>query len=368
MTEVSQPIQQVAAQAAQPAEQALAQLLADPQIEEIMINGPQKTFVISGGRKYAHNLGFRDDRELRAVISNMVHAAGRTLDDGAPLVDVRLPDGSRLNAVIAPLASATTVTIRRFVLRERTLDDLVKLGMVGGGPAQFLNAAVRSGINMLICGGTGTGKTTLLGALCSTIDKTERIVTIEETRELYLDNVLEDVAALECQLVPGGRVTIRDLVKNALRMRPTRIIVGEVRGAEAFDVLTAMNSGHEGSMCTIHANNAREALFKMHTYALMSGEGAPSAAIVEMVARAIQIVVFCKRMRDGESRQVDTIFEVTGIQDGVISGQEIFVSHGSELRWTGIRPKCEAQFQEHGHDLSKLFRDTHGAFERRTYW
>jgi pilus assembly protein CpaF len=227
---------------------------------------------------------------------------------------------------------------------------------------------VRSGINMLICGGTGSGKTTLLGALCSCVDPQERVVTIEETRELYLDHVLEDVCALECQLVPGGRVTIRDLVKNALRMRPTRIIVGEVRGPEAFDVLTAMNSGHEGSMCTIHANNAREALFKLHTCALMTGEGAPSAALLEMVARAIQIVIFCKRMRDGETRQIDTIFEVTGLQNGVISGQEVFSSQGNELRWTGVRPQIEAQLVRNGFDMSKVFRDTSSAFDRRNRW
>lgn len=352
----------------QPAEQALAQILADPQVEEVMLNGPHKAFVISGGRKLSHDFGFSSDHELRAIVSGMVHAAGRTLDETSPLVDVRLPDGSRLNAVIAPLASSTTVTIRRFVLRERTLDDLIKLGMVGSGPGQFLNAAVHSGINMLICGGTGTGKTTLLGALCSAVDPRERVVTIEETRELYLDHVLEDVCALECQLVPGGRITIRDLVKNALRMRPTRIIVGEVRGAEAFDVLTAMNSGHEGSMCTIHANNAREALFKLHTYALMTGESAPSAALLDMVARAIQLVVFCKRLRDGETRQVDTIFEVTGLQNGVISGQELFSSHGNELRWTGVRPQCEAQLVRNGFDPSKVFREAANSFDRRTRW
>lgn len=349
-------------------EQRLMALLADPSIEEIMINGPRKTFVISGGRKTCHDLGFTGDEELLEVISRMVSAAGRTLDDHTPLVDVRLKDGSRLNAVITPLAPATTVTIRRFVLRERTLDDLIKLNMLSEKPGAFLRSAMGAGINMLICGGTSTGKTTLMNALCACIAASERIVTIEETRELYLDHALEDVCALECHLVPGGQITVRELVKNALRMRPDRIVVGEVRGAEALDVLTAMTTGHDGSMCTIHADNPREALFKLHTYAQMSGEGLPRHAVMEMVVRAIQLVVFCKRARDGESRQVDTIFEVTGLQDGVIIGQDLWDRRKGELSWTGQRPQCEARLNEYGYDLSRLFREEDALFERRTRW
>ncbi len=348
---------------ASPAER-LGALLADPKVEEVMINGPHRAFVISGGRKSRHDLGFTDDRELRSVITGMVHSSGRTLDDAMPLVDVRLPDGSRLNAVLAPLAPATTVTIRRFVLRERSLDDLVKLGMLVAGPARFLEAALRSGVNLLICGGTSSGKTTLLNALCGCIEPHERVVTVEETRELYLDHALEDVCALECHVLASGQVTIRDLVKNALRMRPDRIIVGEVRGPEALDVLTAMTSGHEGSMCTLHADNARDALHKMHTYALMTGEGVPRSAALEMVARAVQLVVFCKRVHDGDSRQVDTIFEVTGLQDGVIGGQEVFTRRDGELAWTGVRPQIEQRLAERGYDLRAVFRDKPTPFER----
>lgn len=352
-------------------EQALATLLSDPQVEEVMINGPHKAFVIRGGRKIAKQLGFGDDDELRAVIGGMVRTSGRVLDASSPLVDVRLPDGSRLNVVIAPLAPATTVTIRRFVLRERTLDDLVQLGMLSAGPSQFLKAAVQSGLNLLICGGTSTGKTTLLNALCACIGPDERIVTIEETRELALDHLLEDVCALEAHLMPGGKlITIRDLVKNAMRMRPNRIIVGEVRGPEALDVLTAMTSGHEGSMCTLHADNPREALAKMHTYTLMTGEGMPSNAVLEMITRSVNLVIFCKRTREGEHRQVDTIFEVTGLQSDVITGQEIFVRRDGELVWTGVRPQCEARLNGQGHDISRVFRDTgtSNPFERRSYW
>jgi pilus assembly protein CpaF len=343
----------------------LAALLADPRIEEVMINGPHKAFVISGGRKRRVELQFRDDHELRDCISRLISLSGRTLDETTPLADVRLADGSRLNAVIAPLAPATTVTIRRFVLRERTLDDLVTLRMLSQTPASFLRSAVMAGLNFLICGGTSTGKTTLLNGLCACIDGDERVITIEETRELYLDHALEDVCSLESHLVGGTRITIRDLVKNALRMRPNRIIVGEVRGAEALDVLTAMTSGHQGSMCTIHADTPREALHKLYTYTLMTGEGVPDSAARDMIARALNLVVLCKRGRDGESRHVDTIYEVTGVQGDVITGQELFVQRDGELRWTGVRPQCEAWMRAEGYDVSALFRDTAFSFERR---
>lgn len=354
--------------ATQPADQVLATLLADPLTEEVMINGPSKIWTITAGRKIRHALAFEDDDELRAAIGRLASAANRALDEHSPLVDVRLPDGSRLNAVIAPLAPATTVTLRRFVLRERTLDDLVKLGVLSADPSAFLQAAVRSGINILICGGTSTGKTTLLNALCSCVEPDERIVTIEETRELALDHTHEDVCALECHTVAGGKITIRDLVKNALRMRPNRIIVGEVRGPEALDMLTAMSSGHEGSMCTVHADSPREALAKLHTYALMTGEGIPSSAVLDMIGRSVQLVVFCRRARDGDTRYVDTIFEVTGIQSGVITGHELWTRQDGELRWSGVRPQCEARLTDHGHDLARVFRSASPALDRRSYW
>src|SRR5690606_31666766 len=221
---------------------------------------------------------------------------GRRLDETSPMVDARLPDGSRLNAVIPPLtARSTHVTIRKFVLRARTLDDLVELGTLPPQAAGFLEAAVRAGLNLLIAGGTGSGKTTCLNALGACVaGLEERVVTIEETAELQLEGVLPDCVALQGRPpnVEGtGAVSIRSLVKNALRMRPTRIVVGEVRGAEALDMLTAMNSGHDGSMCTIHANGPRQALGKLRTYALMAEEALPAVAVTEMVAEAVDLVV-----------------------------------------------------------------------------
>lgn len=348
-------------------EEGLEALLADPTVEEVMINGPEKTFVISAGRKVRHELRFADDDELRGIVACKVRSAGRVLDDTSPLADVRLPDGSRLNVVIPPLAPMTTVTIRRFVLRERSLDDLMRLGMLGDKPATFLRAALNAGINMLICGGTSSGKTTLLNALCASIERGERVITIEDTRELYLDHALDDVCALEAHVIPGGQVTIRDLVRNALRMRPDRIIVGEVRGTEALDVMTAMTTGHDGSLCTIHADSPREALFKLQTYALFAGDGLPRAAVMEMVVRAIQLVIFCRRARDGETRQIDTIFEVTGLQEGVVVGQEIFTQRQGELSWTGVRPQIEARLQARGYDLARVFQEE-PRFELRNRW
>ena len=274
------------------------------------------------------------------------------------MVDARLKDGSRLNAVIPPLTShSAQVTIRKFALRARTLDDLVALGTLSPEAQGFLEAAVRSGLNLLISGGTGSGKTTCLNALGASISGLEeRVVTIEETAELQLEPVLPDCVALQSRppnAEGAGGVTIRALVKNALRMRPTRIVVGEVRGGEALDMLTAMNSGHEGSMCTLHANGPREALNKLRTYALMAEEALPAEAITEMIAEAVHLVVQLRMESASGRRLVASIYEVTGMEGGAVSGSELFRVEGGALRWTGIRPRCAERLEAAGFPQSE---------------
>lgn len=322
---------------------ALQPLLDDPDVEEIIVNGPQRVFAISGGRKRLSDVVFESDEQLLGLLRRALGPLGRRLDETSPMVDARLPDGSRLNAVMPPLAlGGTHATIRKFLLRARTLEDLVALDALTPDAAAFLGASVRSGLNMLIAGGTGSGKTTCLNALGSSVaGLEERVVTIEETAELQLEPVLPDCVALQARqpnAEGAGGVSIRELVKNALRMRPTRIVVGEVRGAEALDMLTAMNSGHDGSMCTIHANGAREALTKLRTYALMADEGIPAQAVTEMIAEAIQLVVHL-RMDPSGRRRISSIYEVTGIEGDQVSGSEIFAHDGGRLRWSGIRPR-----------------------------
>jgi pilus assembly protein CpaF len=244
------------------------------------------------------------------------------------MVDARLPDGSRLNAVIPPLSMRWThVTIRKFLLRARTLDDLVGLESLTAEVAGFLEAAVQAGLNVLISGGTGSGKTTCLNALGASIaGAQERVVTIEETAELQLESMLPDCVALQARLpnVEGaGAVSIRSLVKNALRMRPTRIVVGEVRGGEALDMLSAMNSGHEGSMCTIHANGPRQALSKLRTYAMMAEEALPARALTEMIAEAIDLVVHLRLETASGRRVVASVYEVTGLEHPAEAGPHV---------------------------------------------
>ena len=331
----------------------LQPLLDDPQVEEIIVNGPQRVFTIAGGRKRLSDVVFEDDEQLLQLLRRALGPLGRRLDETSPMVDARLADGSRLNAVIPPLAAGGThATIRKFLLRARTLDDLVALETLAPEAAAFLEAAVRAGLNMLIAGGTGSGKTTCLNALGASVSGlAERVVTIEETAELQLGSVLPDCVALQARLANAegaGGVSIRALVKNALRMRPTRIVVGEVRGAEALDMLTAMNSGHDGSMCTIHANGPREALSKLRTYALMAEEALPAAAVSEMIAEAIQLVVHLRLDASGK-RLVSSIYEVTGLEGDAVAGSELFALAGGRLRWTGIRPRRASRLLEAGY-------------------
>jgi pilus assembly protein CpaF len=324
----------------------LQPLMDDPHVEEIIVNGPQRIFAIRNGRKEAVSDAYFDsDDELRQLVKRIVGTAGRRLDEASPMVDVRLRDGSRLNAVIAPAATRwTSLTIRKFAMRVHSLDQLVELGALPPSAAEFLDAAVQAGVNILVSGQTGSGKTTLLNALGASIAALdERVVTVEEVPELQLDRQLPDCVALQVRArnVEGvGEITIRDLVRNALRMRPTRIIVGEVRGAEALDMLLAMNTGHDGSLTTIHGNSPRDALDRLATLAMMAGERLGGEELARMVARTIELVVQLRVTARTGQRSVVSVFEVTGVEGGVIAGHEIWGLDHGRLVWRGRPPRC----------------------------
>ena len=324
----------------------LQPLMDDPRVEEIIVNGPLRIFTIRDGRKeQATGIYFETDDELRQLVKRAVSSAGRRLDEASPMVDVRLRDGSRLNAIVPPASTRwTSVTIRKFVLRAQSLHELVELGALPAAAADFLDAAVQGGVNILVSGQTGSGKTTLLNALGASIAALdERVVTVEEVPELSLDRQLPDCVGLQVRgkNVEGvGEISIRDLVRNALRMRPTRIIVGEVRGAEALDMLMAMNTGHEGSLTTIHGNSPRDALDRLATLATMAGERLSGDELVRMVSRTIELVVQLRvTMRTGQ-RRVTSIFEVTGVESGVITGHELWGLEHGRLVWRGRPPRC----------------------------
>jgi len=336
----------------------LQPLMDDPRVEEIIVNGPLRVFTIRDGRKeQTAGVYFDNDDELRQLVRRVVSSAGRRLDEASPMVDVRLRDGSRLNAVIPPASTRwTSVTVRKFVLRAQSLQDMVELGALSAAAAEFLDASVQAGVNILVSGQTGSGKTTLLNALGASIaGLDERVVTVEEVPELQLDRRLPDCVALQARgkNVEGvGEISIRDLVRNALRMRPTRIIVGEVRGAEALDMLLAMNTGHDGSLTTIHGNSPRDALDRLATLATMAGERLASDELVRMVSRTIELVVQLRvTMRTGQ-RRVSSIFEVTGIEGGVISGHELWGLEQSRLVWRGRPPRCVDKMAAHGIDYA----------------
>ncbi|HEV7661948.1 MAG TPA: ATPase, T2SS/T4P/T4SS family [Chloroflexota bacterium] len=332
----------------------LQPLMDDPRVEEIIVNGPLRIFTIREGRKeQAVGVYFDTDDDLRQLVKRVVGSAGRRIDEASPMVDVRLRDGSRLNAVIAPAATRwTSLTIRKFVLRAQSLDELVHLGALPATAAEFLDVAVQAGVNILVSGQTGSGKTTLLNALGASIAALEeRVVTVEEVPELQLDRQLPDCVALQVRAknVEGvGEITIRDLVRNALRMRPTRIIVGEVRGAEALDMLLAMNTGHEGSLTTIHGNSPRDALDRLATLAMMAGERLANEELVRMVSRTIELVIQLRvSLRTGQ-RRIASIFEVTGLEAGVISGHELWGTEHGHLVWRGRPPRCLDKLAAHG--------------------
>ncbi len=333
----------------------LEPLLADDTVSEIMVNGPYSVYVERGGRLTRADAAFDDEAHLRRIIERIVSPLGRRVDDSSPLADARLPDGSRVNIILPPLAIAgPVVTIRKFTRRPLRTADLVRLGTLTPQAEDFLRTCVAGRLNVLVSGGTGSGKTTTLNALSASIGADERVITIEDAAELQLQQ--PHVVALESRppnLEGRGEVTIRQLVRNALRMRPDRIILGEVRGAEALDLLMALNTGHDGSLSTVHANGPRDALSRLETMTLMAGTELPLRAVREQIASAVQIVVQQERLSDGR-RAVIHIMELTGMVGDMISMQDVFVrsAAASELRPTGLYPACAATLADRGFPLA----------------
>src|SRR5207342_1270296 len=279
----------------------LERLLADESVTEIMVNGPYDIWIERGGRLSQSDVVFNDEWHLRRIINKMVAQVGRRIDESSPMVDARLPDGSRVNAVIPPLSlSGPLITIRKFSRKRLTLDDMIKMGTLSQETVEFLQRCIKAQLNMLISGGTGSGKTTLLNALSTAIPNEERIVTIEDAAELQMAQ--RHVLRLEARppnIEGEGHIPIRDLVRNSLRMRPDRIIVGEVRGAEALDMLQAMNTGHDGSLSTVHSNSPRDGLHRIETMVMMAGYDLPLRAIRQHIAAALDLLVHIDRMEDG---------------------------------------------------------------------
>jgi pilus assembly protein CpaF len=303
----------------------LEPLLADPAVSEIMVNGPHLIWVEREGRLYETQLRFDNESHLRRIINKMVGQIGRRIDESSPMVDARLPDGSRVNAIIPPLSlSGPLLTIRKFAQHRFDANELVTIGTLSQQAHDFLNLSIKARLNILISGGTGSGKTTLLNALSAALPDSDRIVTIEDAAELQLAQ--RHVLRLESRpknIEGEGEISIRDLVRNALRMRPDRIIVGEVRGAEALDMLQAMNTGHEGSMSTVHSNSARDALSRVETMVLMAGFDLPVRAIRQYLASALDLIVQLERLEDG-TRHVTSITEVQRMESDVITLQPLY--------------------------------------------
>lgn len=314
----------------------LSPLLRSPRISEIMINGPHVVFVESAGKLFDSGVRFFNEQHLISIIQRIVEPLGRHIDDASPMVDARLPDGSRVNAVIPPLAlHGAALTVRKFADRKLTTDDLIAFGSMTREMALFLQEAVRSRKNILVSGGTGSGKTTLLNVLSLFIPEDERVITVEDSAELKLTHPnLVNLEARPANIEGKGRISIRDLVINTLRMRPDRIIVGECRGAEALDMLQAMNTGHDGSLTTAHANNPRNALARLENMVMMAGFELPSTAIREQIASALDIIVQQTRLVDG-SRKVVKITEVTGREGNQILLQDIFTFEQTGLDSNG---------------------------------
>lgn len=334
----------------------IEQLLLDADVSEIMVNGPKQIYVEKQGKLIRTDITFGNDEHVLRIIDRIVAPLGRRVDESSPMVDARLPDGSRVNAIIRPLAlNGPTVTIRKFRKDKLTINDLVRFGSMSQDMADFLGACVKARTNIVVAGGTGSGKTTLLNVLSNFIPEDERIITVENAAELQLQQ--DHVVSLESRPpnVEGrGEITIRDLVINSLRMRPERIIVGECRGGETLDMLQAMNTGHDGSMTTIHANTPRDAVGRIETMCLMAGMDLPARAIREQIASAVQLFVQQSRLKDG-SRKVTQITEVSGMEGDVVVMQDIFVFEQTgidergkiigQLRPTGVRPKFIEKFE-----------------------
>ena len=343
-------------------------LLRDPAINEVMVNGPDHVYVERNGKIVLTDVHFVDEAHVRRIIDKIVSQIGRRVDEATPMVDARLPDGSRVNVIVHPLAiGGPFMTIRRFAADPYQVHDLVSFGTITEQVANFIDACVRGRLNVVVSGGTGTGKTTMLNVLSSFIPPDERIVTIEDAKELQL----QQPHVLCCEARPSniegkGEVTIRDLVRNSLRMRPDRIVVGEVRGGEAIDMLQAMNTGHDGSITTVHSNSPRDTLSRVETMSLMAGMDLPVRVIREQMSSALDLVVHLTRLRDG-TRRVTHVSEVMGMEGDVIVLQDLYLfDYGmgmdedgkflGRLKSTGIRPHCTERLANNGISLdSSLF-------------
>jgi pilus assembly protein CpaF len=334
--------------------------LQEDDVPEVMVNGPDSVYVEEKGKLVKTDTRFVDETHLRRIIDKIVSQVGRRIDESTPMVDARLPDGSRVNAVVHPLSiGGPFLTIRKFAADPYTIGDLINFQTLNAQAAHFLDACVRGRLNVVVSGGTGTGKTTMLNVLSSFIPADERIVTIEDAKELQLKQ--DHVLAMESRpanIEGMGQVMIRDLVRNALRMRPDRIVVGEVRGAETLDMLQAMNTGHDGSITTVHSNSPRDTLSRIETMTLMAGMDLPIRAIREQVASALDLVVHLTRLRDG-TRRVTAISEVMGMEGDVIVLQDLYLyDYGmgvdedgrflGHLKSTGIRPTFSERLADHG--------------------
>ncbi|MEV8508553.1 CpaF family protein [Actinoplanes sp. NPDC051475] len=335
-------------------------LLRDASVNEVMVNGPHRVYVERGGRLEPAGIEFADEAHLRRVIDRIVSRVGRRVDEASPMVDARLPDGSRVNAVVPPIAlDGSTLTIRKFSRDPFTVEDLIAFGTLTRQTADLLRACVRGHLNIVVSGGTGSGKTTTLNVLSGFVPAEERIVTIEDAAELQLHQ--DHVVRLESRPpnVEGrGAVTTRDLVRNALRMRPDRIVVGEVRDGAALDMLQAMNTGHDGSLTTLHANTPRDALARLETMVLMAGMDLPVRAIREQVASAVHLIIQVSRLQDG-TRRITHVTEVVGMESGTITLQDLFLfdmragtdaagRFRGKLGPTGLRPRFLEHLAAHG--------------------
>lgn len=341
-------------------------LLKDPSVTEVMVNGPKKIFVERNGRLQLTDVQFHDDSHVMNIIERILSPIGRHIDEAVPLVDARLEDGSRVNIIIPPLSLVgPCITIRKFANRALSVEDLISFGTLDRKMADFIKVCIQARINILVSGGTGSGKTTTLNVLSSFIPENERIVTIEDAAELRLQQ--EHVVTLESRpanIEGSGEITIRDLVKNALRMRPDRIIVGEVRGGEALDMLQAMNTGHDGSLTTAHANSPRDALSRLETMVLMAGFEMPIKAIREQISSAIELVLQQSRLKDG-SRKITHITEIQHMEGEIITTQELFrfeqtgMDENGKLIGhfvaTGMQPGFMEKFQINGVSLPDNF-------------
>jgi pilus assembly protein CpaF len=340
----------------------LESLLADPEVSEIMVNGPKTIFIERRGRITQAQLAFENEGQLRKVIDRIVARIGRRVDESSPMVDARLPDGSRVNIVIPPLAvQGSSITIRKFSRVPLKVQDLVSFGTMNKEMADFIRACVRSRISMVVSGGTGSGKTTTLNVLSNFIPDTERVVTVEDTAELQLrQRNLVCLEARSANVEGRGSVSIRDLVVNALRMRPDRIVVGECRAGETLDMLQAMNTGHDGSMTTVHANSPKDAVNRIETMVIMGGSDLPFQAIREQIVGGITLFVQQARLRDGR-RLITHISEITGLSGNQIQLQDICLfdqtgidQDGNVLgtfRWTGVIPKLLPRLKANGEDF-----------------